>query len=129
MPTPIDLRMVPIVTRLLKEKGRDATFQQLTGYVYDAAQGEGTPTYGAPITTKVTPPDQYDVRFVDNDAVRGTDLRCYVGNKKADLTNIFSDTPSPGTLVAIDGVTYRVILASPITTGEFIALYELQLRR
>jgi hypothetical protein len=89
----------------------------------------GAASFGAPVTTKVTPPEGYSTFFTDGDLIKVTDLKVYVGVRKVDYSNIFTVTPFAGLTVTIDGTVYTIESVGNIASGEFIVLHEIQLRR
>ena len=130
MATELDTDLVPLVTELLPEFGKDATFEVVTK-AYDETTGRATPTGATSVVRKVTPPGPVSRRFGGDDsrvqsggdvAVQ-SELECYLG------AGGLTFTPSPGQKVTLDSDAYIITTVEPVYTGELVAIYRLVMRR
>lgn len=123
--TRLDERLVPTAKRLIEDYGRNAIFN-VTGVDagdYNPLTLKTTKPAVVPYTRKISPPYPYEQKYVDGETVKASDLKCYVADKDLGFT------PVPGMEVADQGTVFVIVSASPISTGELVAVWELQLRK
>lgn len=119
--TALDDRLIPKTAELVARLGRSARFTVPSGS-YDPSTG-AVGVAEAYHTHKVTPPDEYEDRYVDGDAIQEGDVRVYLPS----LGLAF--TPQMGQTVLMGAEEWDAISVAPIYSGRRIALYEIQLRR
>ena len=121
--TDLDDILIPAVQELMDELGKDVTWTREVGATYNPATGTvsgGTPT---PATVKVTPPEEYERRFVDGDVVKDGDAIIGI---ETDITF----TPKAGDNVTIDGEVWECINVGRVYSGASVCLwYPVQIRR
>lgn len=119
--TALDTKIIPKVFNLVAKYGKVVTFNSRSGYTYDETEGTATSTITS-YSKKVTPPDKYDVRYVDGDLIRVGDSRIFLPAQGLEFT------PARGESVIVDSESWTIIKANPIYSGDLVCLWELQLR-
>ena len=104
--TDLDLGLVPGVTEILTDLGRDSEFLVSGSY----------------ITARTSPPFKFSVDLIDGSTVRQGDMQLLVASEKLTFT------PVPDQNVRIDGTIWETISVRPIYSGEDVAAYLLHLR-
>lgn len=123
MPTALDNKLVPKTLAIINKVGRNMDFTLPLASSYDPATGAGIESIWTTYTVKVSPPIDYEQRYVDGDSVQRGDARIFMAASGLPLT------PVRDMLVEFDGVTFKAISILPIYSGEQIAAYEVQLRK
>ena len=123
MATALDAKLVPLALALVTKYGLNAEFETMLVSQYDAESGGTIETGPATYTKKVSPPSPFEQRFIDGEAIRQDDLEIYLPGSGLKFTPVVDMTVRIGT------VTYRVVMANPVYSGEQIAVFRLQLRR
>jgi hypothetical protein len=123
--TTLDERLIPAAQSILDRFGKQVSFIVPTSPSYDP--GTGVLTQGATQTktTKMTPPEPYESKYVDGDIIRKGDLRAYIAAQDLDFQ------PERAHLVTLDTEDTRwyVVRANPVYSGQKAVLWEVQLRR
>ena len=126
MPTTLDIRLIPKVNTLINKYGKPVTFTRKTPGAYNPATLESAVSGTLQLSAKVTPPQNFDSRYVDGDMIRRDDLQVILAAKSLEVSSF---TPRRGDEITISGETFRIEQVSPIYSGEQIAAYTYQLRR
>ena len=107
-----------LVTRF----GKNATLRRYTS-TYDVATGRNVNT-SADTAVIITPPEPVNDRWINNGTAKFGDAMCSLAAQGLSIR------PDPTRdKVVFDGEEWTVIAASPVYSGELIALYNLQLRK
>ena len=120
MTTAFDTSIANKVFDVVDTYGKTIAFEEVSNS-YSPATGINTET---PTTHnhKVSPPDRFEQRFVDNDLIRAQDLMFLLPAKGITFT------PTLGMQVTIDSVVYDTTSIRPIYSGDDIAAYEYGVR-
>lgn len=122
--TTLDDILLPAVKQLLTDLGKDASWDQTTGGVYDPATGDVTGESVTNNAVKITPLESYDRKFVDGHTVKDGDAYCGVAAQ--DL----AFTPKVGDDLVFDGETWEIVSVGRVFSGESVCLwYPVQVRR
>ena len=119
----LDTELRLVAQTLISDLGKLVDFSVPATKTYDPTTGIVTEGAITVHSVKVSPPERYEERFVDEDLIRARDLRISL----AALGLAF--TPDLAMLVTIDSIAFDIIHITPVYSGELIALYELQLRQ
>jgi hypothetical protein len=121
MPTAFDQIFVPLATQLIDQTfGFDATHRRQTR-TYDPATGKNT-TSNSDTTVKITPPNPYDQRRIDNTLIQQGDMMIMMSSNSGIV-------PTLSDKFVIGAGTWQVVNIKPIVSGEQTAAYEIQLRQ
>ena len=123
MTTILDKRLIPRVKVIVDKYGKTVTFRTYPAETYDAASGSTTEGVKTDYSRKVTPPQNYESKYIDGEIIQEGDCQIFVPTKDLGFT------PAKGMKVIFDSEVWKIIGLKPIYTGDDIALYELQLRR
>lgn len=120
--TALDDKLVPKILSLIDKFGKTAVFTELTTNTYDPATGTVS-TVEVNHNRKMSPPSDYDLRYVDNDLIKMGDAQTMVAASGIPFT------PVQAMKVAFDSNDWHIVTVSPVYTGNIIGAYKLQLRR
>jgi len=123
MSTSLDLALVPAVYDLIDELGKSVTLSSVTSSSYDPATGSTTIATSNK-TAKATPPEPYDIRYIDGDIIRTGDMKTLIAAQGLTWTPVVGMA-----MTWASGNVWRVVRLSPIYSGADICAYELQLRQ
>ena len=122
MSTELDLELGPEVVALLDEFGRDVSFD-VVSKTYDPTSGETTYGSEPPVVAKTTPPWPYGTAFGKGTAaVEGKATIIVAG---LDIAFV----PKLGIQATIDGLKWRVVGLTPISSGADNAAYLMDVER
>lgn len=123
MATALDTTLIPKIKSIIDTYGKTVTIAVPGLTHYDADSGSvieaGTVTH----TVKVTPPENYNSRWIDGDLILEGD--CQISLAASGLTF----TPENGHVFTIDSQKWKVVRVQTEYTGDDIGLYVMQLRR
>lgn len=119
--TELDTELIPDITELMAELGKDAVFSIPASKSYNPRDGETDEGSITSTTWTVTPPVQTNM-YIDNDLKQGRLWRTFIGAE--DITF----TPTKGYDLTLDSVVWQIHAANPIYSGNLIAGYILMLR-
>lgn len=121
MATTLDTTIRPKVVALLALYGTAVAFTDKPG---SYSRATGAASAGASLgSVQATPPEGYESRYVDGDVVKAGDSRIYIAGQGLTFT------PAAGQKFAVGGITYHVVSAKPIYSGDQVAAWEVQGRR
>lgn len=121
--TSLDDALLPAVTSILTELGKDLTYVLREGQAageYDLVSGDVVDhTDASEISAKSLPPGNYSHYFTDKATLKDGDLQTGVAGE-----NLVFDPEGVGMLqVIIDGRTWTVMNKQPVYSGEQICLW------
>ena len=123
MATELDVTLIPEILAIVTEYGKDVIFEVPQLSEYDHSSGGVTETGPARHTKKVTPPANYDRKYIDGGSILAEDMQIFLPASELEFV------PTKNCKVTVDNQVYVVVSIRPYYTGESIAIYELQLRR
>jgi len=121
-PTDLDTDLIPEILSIVTEFGRTVIFTVYGSEAYNTATGAVTKSGASTYSKKVTPPEGYEEKLVDNTVIKRGDKRIYLPASGLEFT------PTKMMEVKIGDVNWRIQDVKPIYTGEQVGLYELQIR-
>ena len=122
-PTELDTELLEDVFDIIDEFGKRVTFWVYGWAAYDPATGKETTGDATQYDKKVLPPYSVDLKYVDGDVIKAGDMLSGVSAKDIEFT------PAKGIKVTVDDDIWAIQRVRPIYSGEWIALYLLQLRK
>lgn len=122
MTTSLDSELVPEVLALLAEVGKTVVFRVPGTKRYDAVTGTVTNAAPKEYTKKIIPPEIIDAEQ-ENDTEKRAKAKTGVAGSGLEFT------PSPKTIIQIDGIEWRIDEANPVYSGDDICLWELVIKR
>lgn len=105
MPTTLDKKFLPLTFRLIAKFGRDASFTVYGSESYTPGTGINQRGAASVHTTKVSPPQDYELREIDDDLVKVGDAKVYLAAKSLDFK---PERGLEGTIKAGTGAGYLV---------------------
>lgn len=121
MPTAFDQIFVPLATQLIDNTfGFDATHRRQSR-TYDPATGKNTVS-NTDTTVKITPPNPYDQRRIDNTLIQQGDMMIMMSSNSGIV-------PQLSDKFVINSQTWQIVNVKPIVSGEQTAAYDIQLRQ
>ena len=122
--TTLDDKLLPKVADILAKFGKVVTFTTSPpASAYDPTTGENAAFTATTHSVKITPPDEYNDKYIDGDLIQRGDVKVLVAGQGLPFT------PTNGMAVVIDSKTWKIVSLKLIYSGESIAAYELQLRK
>jgi len=118
--TVLDDTLVPKIKDTIAKYGKKVIFTVDTN-TFDPATGLTTTT-SKTYTEFVTPPQSFDIRYVNNDLIRKEDLLISLAAKSLKFT------PAVGMKITIDSKIYRTVALEKVYTGDLVGMYNIQLR-
>lgn len=124
-PTELDIELGQAALDIIEEFGKEVVFTEPPKPGdFDPGTGKGTPSTPAQdFTRKISPPDKFSSKFVDDDLVEAGDMMAVVANQGLPFK------PEPGWSIAFDDFDWKIVDLRPLYSGELIAAYEMQLRK
>lgn len=116
----LDLTLPDKVYELVEKYGKEVSFTSEVK-TFDATTGATTST-ATVYKRKVTPPEEFDSKYIDNDTVRLGDMQITLAAKGLKFT------PIESMKVLIDAKSFNIVAIRKIYTGELIGAYTVQLR-
>jgi len=95
-----------------------------SGGTYDAVTGVTSTGSSVSFEAKVSPPENFEERFIDGDVVRRGDARVMLP-----ATDSVTFAPKAGDEVLLDGVTWSVLDVENLVPGDRAAVHVLHLRK
>lgn len=120
--TELDEDLPDEIYDIIDEYGMTVTFSVAATKTYDPSLGRMTEGGVSSYDKKVSPPEGYDEKYVDNDLIQQGDVKIYLPEKDLEFN------PIAGMKVTIRETIWQIVRVKPIRTGEQIGIYELQLR-
>jgi hypothetical protein len=121
--TALDTTLIPKIKSVIEKYGKTVTIDVSGLTHYDPDSGSviesGTVTH----TVKVTPPENFNSRWIDGDLIQEGDAQ--VSMSPSGLTF----TPENGHVFTIDNQKWKIVRVQTEYTGDDIGLYVMQLRR
>ena len=121
--TEIDDKLLADVYTIAQTYGKSVVFTIRDAQSYNPATGKVSTGGATAITLNVTPPAQFELRYVDGDMIRERDVKVTVPAKNLTFT------PDLGHNVTIDSEVFDVVTVNPLYSGANICAYEVQLRQ
>ena len=123
MTTSVDTKLAAATLSLLDTLGTNMVFVVPTSSYYDPAtqtQVVKTPTN---VPRKASPPMQYSSRLIAEGVVRRDDAQIFIA------ASGLTFTPVEGMKLTHAGLTWNMVTASPLYSGDDVAAWECQIRR
>lgn len=127
MATGLDLTLVPAAAALIERVGVAASIVQQSGATYDPAQGlqVGATEIAAPV--KISPPgkNKRQIETADGD---GTGQQREMAETFVAASGL-SIVPAVNDRLVYGGVRWTITLVEPLTSGDQVAAYRMEVRR
>ena len=121
-PTSLDTKLIPKTLEIINKFGKTVTFKERQISSYSANDGQAIETGVILHSSKVSPPEKFQKRFVDGDIVKESDLAVIL--PASGLTWM----PKRDLEVEFDNEVWKIMSVEPIFSGEQIVAYTIQLR-
>ena len=118
----LDAILRPLGKSLINQFGKSATITRTIGGTFDPVAGANTGTSEQTFSIKVSPPEKYRRELVDGTVILEDDF-------KVQVSAIAIEPDAETDRITLDGVTYQIVSAPPVYSGEQAAIYELQCRK
>lgn len=122
MTTTLDTKFLPKVYAAINKYGISASFTVQSANTYDPTTGQAVLTTST-VVVKATPPAAYSRKLVDGNLIRVSDTYTIIAGQG------LSFTPVQGQLVTLSGISWTVLVVTPLLSGDSVAAYQLQLRQ
>tara|TARA_R100000152_G_C6759123_1_gene183034 strand:- start:595 stop:963 length:369 start_codon:yes stop_codon:yes gene_type:complete len=121
--TAIDTKLLAEVYTIAETYGKSVVFTVPGSSTYAPSTGKVTEGSVVTHTVNVTPPEQYDRRYVDGELVQARDVQVILPAKN------LAFTPDLGMKVTFDSEAFDIVSLNPLYSGTSICAYEVQLRQ
>ena len=123
MTTALDTKLATKALALINKIGTNMVFEVPTSSYYDPLQQKQVTQTPSNVTRKASPPLAYSSRLTQGRTVRRDDAQIFLAQSGLTFT------PVEEMKVTHAGLTWHIVQADPLYSGDDIAAWDIQLRR